>query len=200
MYPSRITGYQDPISWTFSKVIIAPICDLVPLYQPCSKGSYLHQAPHVCVIPWVSSELVQGLLSFAQIIMHVMWLYFQWLQMSLHSLCLVSHDVSIYCMMELWNSLHILILHPRHDSSWTFFLGLFLHGWKALHQWCHCIHHIILYLSSLVLWNKSHPSLFVGYVCDLSYKSNAFVWLETFHKPYSQWQILIHKYMIMQLF
>ena len=98
MYTSRITGYQDPLSWTFSKVLLIPISELVILYQPYSKGSNLHQAPHVCVIPWVSSELIQGLLSFAHMIMHVIWLHFQWMQMSLRSLCLVSHDVSIYFM------------------------------------------------------------------------------------------------------
>ena len=55
-------------------------------------------------------------------------------------------------------------------------------------------------MSALVLWNKSFPSLLIGdYVCDLSYKSNAFVWLETIHKEYSYWQVLMHKYMIMQL-
>ena len=59
--------YLEP----FSKVHLAPICELVILYQPCSKGSELHQALHVSVIPWVSSELVQGLLSFAHMIMPV---------------------------------------------------------------------------------------------------------------------------------
>ena len=54
--------------------------------QPCSKGSYLHQAPHVCVIPWVSSELVQGLLSFAHMILPIMCLNSQWLQIFLSSL------------------------------------------------------------------------------------------------------------------
>ena len=115
---------------------------------------------------------------------------------SWYKYCLVSHDVSIYCMMELRNSLHVLILHPRHHSPWTgllFILGY--HSWKVLHQWCPCIRHIILdlELSSLVLQNKSHPSLLVyDYVYDLSYKSNAFVWIETFHKEYSCLQILMH--------
>ena len=56
----------------FSKVLLTSIYELVILYQPCSKGYDIHQAHHVCVIPWVSSELVQGLLSFAHMIMHVM--------------------------------------------------------------------------------------------------------------------------------
>ena len=71
------------------KVHLAPICELVILYQPCSKGSDLHQARHVCVIPWVSYELIQGLLSFAHMILPVMCLNSHWLQMSLRSLCLL---------------------------------------------------------------------------------------------------------------
>ena len=205
MYPSRVTGYQDPLSWIFSKVLLTPIYELVILYQPCSTGSDLHQAPHVCVIPWVSSELVQGLLSFAHMILPIMCLHLQWLQMSLRSLCLVSHDVSIYCMMELWTSLHVSIMHPRHHSSWTglpFLLGyFFIVGRFFINVVTAFIIFILhLELSSLVLWNKSYPSLLVGdYVRDLSYKSNAFVWLERFHKEYSYWKVIMHKYMIMKL-
>ena len=137
-----------------------------------------------------------------------MCLDFHWLQMSLRSYaffsweascyesCFQSHDISIYCMMELWTSLHICILDI---IIFELVFWLLLHGWKVLYQWCCCIHHIILHfeMSSLVLWNKSHSSLLVGdYVCGLSYKSNAFVWLEKFHKEYSYWQILMHKYVI----
>ena len=74
--------------------------------QPCSKGSGLHQAPHVCVNPWVSFELVQGLLSFSHMILPIMCfcngckcLFIVYA--SCYESCLVSHDVSIYCMMEL---------------------------------------------------------------------------------------------------
>ena len=88
MYPSRITRYQDPLSWTFSKVLPTPICELVILYQPCSIGSDLHRAHHVCVIPWVSSELIQGLLSFAHMILPVMCLAAN-----------VSTNISLYPMM-----------------------------------------------------------------------------------------------------
>ena len=113
--------------------------------------------------------------------------------------CLVSHDVSIYYMMELRTSLHVSIMHPRHHSFWNglpFLLGIFCINDVAVFV----ILFFIFELLSLVLRNKSHSSLFAGdYVCDLSYKSNAFVWLETFHKEYSYWQILMHKYMIMQL-
>ena len=107
---------------------------------------------------------------------------------------LVSHDVSIYCMMELRTSLHVLILHPRHHSSWTdlpFLLGIFCTNDVVVF----IILFFIFELSSLVLRNKSHSSLLVGdYVRDLSYKSNAFVWLEKFHKEYSYRQILMHKW------
>ena len=137
MYPSRITRYQDPLSSNFSKVHLAPICELDILYQPCSKGSDLHQAPHVCVIPWVSSEHVQGLLSFVHMILPVMCLNFHWLQMSLHILCLLfvrslvlriflciprcCHLMHAGSCRSIWkklqNSLHVSIPHPRHHSS-----------------------------------------------------------------------------------
>ena len=130
--------------------------------QPCSIGSDLHQAHHVCVIPWVYSKLIRGLLSFSHMILHVMCLNSHWMQMSLRSLCLLcyescllSHNVSIYYMMELRTSLHVSILHPRNHSYWIgipFLLGRF------------CINDVtafiilffIFELSSLVLQNKSH--------------------------------------------
>ena len=130
--------------------------------------------------------------------------FFSW-EASCYESCFVSHDVSIYCMMELRTSLYVSILHPRNHSYWTslpFLLGYFFMPGRF------CINDVtafitlffIFELSSLVLWNKFHSSLLVGdYVRDLSYKSNAFVWLETFHKEYSYWQIIMHKYMIMQL-
>ena len=77
--------------------------------QPCSKGSYVHQAPHVCFIPWVSFQLVQGLISFAHIILPVMCISSGCkclfvVYASCYEYFLVSHDVSIYCMMELWTT------------------------------------------------------------------------------------------------
>ena len=65
------------------------------------------QAPHVCVIPWVPSVLVQGLVLFAHMILHVMCISSGCkclfvVYASCYESCLVSHDVSIYCMMELW--------------------------------------------------------------------------------------------------
>ena len=164
MYPSRVIGYQDPLSWTFSKVLLAPICELVILYQPCSTGWDLHQAPHVSVIPWVSYELVQGFLSFSHMIFPVMWLHFQWLQMSLRSLCLLfvrSLVLQILlCIPRCFHLLHDgteLLFRSRYYAQTSFFLNwsswLLLHSWNILHQWRHYIHHIILHLelSSLVL-------------------------------------------------
>ena len=57
----------------------------------------------------------------------IVYAFFLW-ESSCYESCLVPHDVSIYCMMELWTSLHVSILHPRHHSSWTglpFLLGYF---------------------------------------------------------------------------
>ena len=83
--------------------------------QPCSKGSGLHEAPHVCVIPWVSSKPVQGLLSFAHMILPIMCISSGCKSLFIvYATCykyyLVSHDVYIYCMMELWTSLQVSIL------------------------------------------------------------------------------------------
>ena len=72
----------------------------------------------------------------------VVYAFFSW-EASWYESCLVSHNVSIYCMMELRTSLQVSILHPRHHSSF-------------------CIIRVNLELSSLVLWNKSHPSFLVG--------------------------------------
>ena len=94
-------------------------------------------------------------------ILPVMCLNFQWLQMSLCNLCLLSvrslvlrilpcipqcfhllHVVSFRSIWKtLWTSLQVSIPHPRHHSSWTgtllpFLLGYFFIAWKALHQWC----------------------------------------------------------------
>ena len=47
----------------------------------------------------------------------------------------------------------------------------------------------------LLFGTSLHSSFLVGdYVCGLSYKSNAIVWLEKFHKEYLYWQVLMHKW------
>ena len=111
---------------------------------------------------------------------------------SCYESCFVSHDVSIYCMMELWTSLQVSIIRPDiillelegSASMMSLHLSYYSLSWNCRH---------LFFRTSL------HSSLLVGdYVCDLSYKSNAII-LETFHKEYLYWQTLVHKYMIMQL-
>ena len=84
--------------------------------------------------------------------MHVMFLNFQWLQMSLRSLCLLYVRILVLqilpciprhcCLLHagscrsIWKtlrcSLQVSIPHPRnHSSSW-----LLLHSWKVIYQWC----------------------------------------------------------------
>ena len=102
------------------------------------------------------------------------------------------------CMMELWTSLQVSILHPDIillELVFPFFLvaGRFcINDVTAL-----VILFFILKCRHLLFRTSLHSSLLVG---SLSYKSNAFVWLETFHKEYLYWQVLIHKYMIMQFY
>ena len=144
MYPSRVNGYQDPLSWTFSKVLLAPIYELVILYR-LSYSTFVAkvkifitlgdlQAPHVCVIPWIPSKLVQGVLLFAHMSLSVMCLNSQWLQMSLCSLCLLSLRSRVLqilpCIPQ--TSLQVSILHLRHHSSWTGTLLPFLIGYFSI--------------------------------------------------------------------
>ena len=149
--------------------------------------------------------------------LHVMCLNFQWLQLSLCSLCLISVRILmlwiLLCIPWCFHLLHDGTMNfspgldttPWHNSSWTslpFILSYFFMAGRF------CINDVTEYIilffvlkcRHLFFGTSLHSSLLVGdYVCDLSYKSNAFVWLETFHKDYSYWQILMHKYMIMQL-
>ena len=115
----------------------------------------------------MSSELVQGLLSFANMILPVMCLYsgckclftvyafFPW-EASCYESCLVSHDVSIYYMLDPVDRygryyglpFRSSIPHPRHHSSWTgtllpFLLGYFFIAGRLcisdVTQQCHII-------------------------------------------------------------
>ena len=146
MYSSRITAYQDPLSWTFSKVILTPICELFIVYQPCSIGSDIYQAHYLCVIPGCFHLLHDGTMNFS-------------------------------------SGLNTM---PWHHSSWTglpFLLSYFFMAGRF------CINDVtafvilffILKRHHLFFGTSLHSSLLVGdYVCSLSYKSNAFVWLENF--------------------
>ena len=119
----------------------------------------------------------------------VVYAFFPW-KASCYKSCLLSHDVAIYCMLDLADPYGRYYGLPFRSSTS-----------HSSHYFSFWIIRVNLELSSLVLRNKSHPSFLVGdYVRDLSYKSNAFVWIETFHQEYSYWKIRMHKYMIMQLF
>ena len=140
-----------------------------------------------------------------------------WLQMSLCSLGLLFMRILVLrillCIPRCFHLLHDGTMNfssgldtaPWHHSSWTnlpFLLSyFFMAGRFCINDVTTC--HIILCLWTVVPCSSKlslHSSLLVGdYVCGLSYKSNAFVWLETFHKEYLYWQVLMHKYMIMQL-
>ena len=176
--------------------------------QPCSKGSGLHQAPHVCVIPWVPSELVQGLVSFAHMILPVMCISSGCKCLSIfhslcHESCLVSHDVSIYCMMELRTSLQVLILHPRHHSSWTglpFLLGYFFISERLyindVSQQCHittlCLR-FLFYLKVLSYYSSSWILSWTVVTCSSEQVSSLFScrWLYNIF-PTSQMHQLYH--------
>ena len=113
---------------------------------------------------------------------------------------LVSHDFSIYCMIALWNSLQVSILCPD-----IILLELIFPFFLVARRFY--INDVTTFIILFFILNYHH--LFFGIslillcleviVRDLCYKSNAFVWLETFHKEYSYWKILMHKYIIMQL-
>ena len=122
-------------------------------------------------------------------------LNFQWLQMYLRNLCLLSvtslvleifpcipwcfHLLHVgFCRSTwktLWTSLQVSILHPRHHSSWTstllpFLLGYFFIAWKALHQWCHSTvsHNCTISGTSFFLWKYRHIILCLRLLLELS--------------------------------
>ena len=136
-----------------------------------------------------------------------------WLQMSLRSLGLLFvRSLVLWFLLCIPRCFHLLLdgtiyfssgldTAPWHHSSWTG-LPFLLGGWKVLHQWCHCTRHIILHfeMSSLALRKKS--SFF--FACRQLYMRSflqvkCICMVRTFNKEYSYWQILMHKYMIMQL-
>ena len=175
MYPSGVTGYQDPLSlkafFSHPSVSFSSSINLVAKVQIFIK-LVMYVLSHGC------------LLSFYKVFFHLhTWFYLScvWLKMSLWI---------FPCIPRCFHLLHdgTTNFHSCINTSFltSFFLNWYsLSSWKVLHQWCHCIRHIIFHLelSLLVLRNKPHSSFLIAdYVCDLSYKSNSFAWLETFHK------------------
>ena len=123
-----------------------------------------------------------------------------WLQMSLRSLGLpFMRSLMLQILVCIPRCFHLLYggtmnfssglnTAPWHHSSWT--------GLPFL-QWCHCTRHIILHfeMSSLALRNKS--SFFFAYrrLCMRSFLQVQWICMvRTFHKEYSYWQILMHKF------
>ena len=102
----------------------------------------------------------------------IVYSFFLW-EASCYESWLVSHDVSIYCILDLADplrtSLQVSILHPRHHSSWTgtllpFLLGYFFISWKALQQWCRSTvsHNYTVCKTSWILWKYHHINLYLG--------------------------------------
>ena len=137
MYPSRVTGYQDPLSlksFLHPSMSLSSFINLVAMVKIFIK-LIMYVLSHGCLLnlykaffhlhTWVFLSCVLN--SNGCKCIFVVYVLFLW-EASCYESCLVSHNVSIYCMMELQTSLHVLILHPRHHSSWTylpFVLGRF---------------------------------------------------------------------------
>ena len=125
--------------------------------------------------PWEASYYESFLVSFSATICYIIYCRSIWntLWNSLQVLEPHPRHHPSWSIGTLWSQSPSL-------SSW-----LLLHRWKVLHQWCnsivphnytvsktsfflwsyrHIILHLVLFieLSSLLLWNKSHPSFIVG--------------------------------------
>ena len=125
----------------------------------------------------------------------IMCLSFQWIQMSLHSLCLLSTRSLVLWILPcipqcfhllharscrsiwkiLWTSLQVSMLHPRHHSSWTsnllpFLLGyFFIAGRLCINdftQQCHITRVSLRPLS--FFWKYRHIILHLGFFLELS--------------------------------
>ena len=138
MYPSRVTRYQDPLSLkaflSHPSMSFSSFINLVAKVQIFIK-LLMYVLSHGCLLSsykvffhfhtwfFLSCDFTSSGCKF----LFVFYAFFSW-EASCYKSCFVSHDVSIYCMMELWTSLDVSILHPRHHSSWTglpFLLGYF---------------------------------------------------------------------------
>ena len=138
MYPSRITGYQYPLSlkafFSHPSVSLSSFINLVAKVHIFIK-LLMYVLSHGCLLSsykalfhfhtWFCLSCVSTPTGCK--CLFVVYAFFSW-EASCYESCLVSHDVSIYCMMELRTSLHVSILHLRHHSSWIdlpFLLGRF---------------------------------------------------------------------------
>ena len=128
MYPSRVTGYQDTLclkEFLHPSMSLSSFINLVAKLKIFIK-LIMYVLSHGCLLnsykelfhlhTWFCVSCVSNLTGCKCIF--VVFALFLW-EASCYKSCLVSHNVSIYCMMELRTSLHVSILHSRHHSSWT---------------------------------------------------------------------------------
>ena len=123
MYPSRITGYQDPLSWTFQKFFLHPFVSLSSSIgfhlQPVAKVKIfikllIHALSHGCLLSSYKAFFHFHTWFFLSCLstptgykcLFIFYEFFLW-EASWYESCLVSHNVSMYCMMELRTSLHV---------------------------------------------------------------------------------------------
>ena len=166
MYPSRIIGYQDPLSWTFSKVLLEQSESLSSSINLVAKVQIfikllMYVLSHGCLLNSYKAFFHLHTWFFLSCVstptgckcLSIVYDFFSW-ESSCYESCLVSHDVSIYYMMELWTSLYILILHPRHHSFWTgfpFLLGYFFMAGRF------CINDVVVFI---ILFLNCHHLFF----------------------------------------
>ena len=163
MCPSRVARYQNPLSWTFSKFLLAPICELVIVFK-----ILMYVLSHGCLLSsykaflhlhtWFTLSCASTPTGYKYLF--IVYAFFLW-EASCYESFLVSHNASIYCMLELRTSLHVLILHPRHHSSWP---GLpFLPGRFYINDVAaFIILFFILNYCHLFFGTSLHSSLLVG--------------------------------------
>ena len=136
---------------------LAPICELVVLYRISSSTLQkrlissllqiifkllMYVLSHGCLL-----NSYKAFFNFAHMILPIMCLNFQWLQMSLRSLCLLSVRILVLGIFPcIPRCFHLL-----DDGTFRYcILDIILHFG------------LFLELSPLVLRNKSHPSFVVG--------------------------------------
>ena len=167
MYPSRVTGYQDPLSlkafFSHTSVNLSSFINLVAKVKIFIK-LIMYVISHGCLLnsykaffhlhTWFFLSCVSTMTSYK--CLFIVYGFFSWEALCYKS-CLVSHNVSIYCMMELWTFLHVLILHPRHHSSWTVF-PFFLVSFSWMEG---CTSMMSLYSSSWTVVTCSSEQVFI---------------------------------------
>ena len=107
----------------------------------------------------------------------VVYAFFSW-EASCYESCLVSHDVSIYCMLDLvdpYGRYYGLPFRSRCCILDIILIELvlsfpFFHNWKDLHQWCRSTvsHNYIVSETSLFLWKYRYLILHLGLFLKLS--------------------------------